>query len=308
MSINENSFLRLSPHVGMFCHSTNIGVVFSGNEIFLIDSGQSEEDGKFIAETLQVLFPGKKIKAVIHTHSHADHCGGSLYLKKNCGAQLWASAEAARIMEIPALTGAIYCGGALLKEFDIPQFTPQPIFSDRILGEETIMADDVSMTFYFLPGHFFGQIGILVRDISCGTLSFFLGDSFFGAELLNKTWIPFLCNQKEFRQSVRKIASIKSDFYIPGHGSKCTLEAINALAEINIMVTYEFESLILKKIREGFCTTELLLKAVADYSSIKMKVVPFYLIGATLRSYLSCMEHEGKIRCEIIDNKLFWRI
>ena len=86
-------------------------------------------------------------------------------------------------------------------------------------------------------------------------------------------------------------------------GSKCTFATINAFAEINIMVTYEFESLILKKIKEGFRTTEELLKAIADYSSIKMKVVPFYLIGTTLRSYLSCLEHEGQIACEIIDNK-----
>mgnify|MGYP002706339914 FL=1 len=308
MAINEKSFVKLSANVGMFCHSTNIGVVFSNDEIFLIDSGQSEEDGKLIVETLSSLFPEKKIKAVIQTHSHADHCGGSLYLKKNLETQIWASAESARIMEVPAIIGAIYCGGVSLKEFDIPQFMPpEPIFTDRILTEEKIELDDVFISFYFLPGHFFDQIGILVQDKSDGIKSFFLGDSFFGIELLKKTWIPFLCNQKDFRKSVRKIASIKSDFYIPGHGSKCTFATINAFAEINIMVTYEFESLILKKIKEGFRTTEELLKAIADYSSIKMKVVPFYLIGTTLRSYLSCLEHEGQIACEIIDNKLIWR-
>ena len=128
----------------MFCHSTNIGVVFSNDEIFLIDSGQSEEDGKLIAETLSSLFPEKKIKAVIQTHSHADHCGGSLYLKKNLETQIWASAESARIMEVPAIIGAIYCGGVSLKEFDIPQFMPpEPIFTDRILTEEKIELDDV---------------------------------------------------------------------------------------------------------------------------------------------------------------------
>lgn len=60
MAINEKSFVKLSANVGMFCHSTNIGVVFSNDEIFLIDSGQSEEDGKLIAETLSSLFPEKK--------------------------------------------------------------------------------------------------------------------------------------------------------------------------------------------------------------------------------------------------------
>ena len=29
MAINEKSFVKLSANVGMFCHSTNIGVVFS---------------------------------------------------------------------------------------------------------------------------------------------------------------------------------------------------------------------------------------------------------------------------------------
>ena len=75
-------------------------------------------------------------------------------------------------MEVPAIIGAIYCGGVSLKEFDIPQFMPpEPIFTDRILTEEKIELDDVFISFYFLPGHFFDQIGILVQDKSDGIKS-----------------------------------------------------------------------------------------------------------------------------------------
>ncbi len=308
MAVSENSFEMISKNVGMFRHSTNIGVVFNNEEIFLIDSGPAESDGKNVVDTLQKLFPQKKIKTIIQTHSHADHCSGASIIKKMTNASVWASNESAKIMEVPNLVASIYCGGNPLKELLIPEFTlPKPVIIDRIVGEEKVQLDKVDLEFYFLPGHFFDQIGILVLDKEDSKKVFFLGDSFFGIELLKRTWIPFMCDQKEFRKSVRKIENIKSDFYIPAHGSSCTKETITAYAEINIMVTYEFESLILKKIDEGFCTLEELLKAVANYSSIKLKIIPYFLIRTTLQSYLSCMEQEGVLDCEIIENKLIWK-
>lgn len=308
MAINKDSFVRLSQHIGMFSHSTNIGVVLNGSKVFLIDSGPSEEDGKLAAETAAALFPGTEIAAVIHTHAHADHCSGSLHLKKIPGVQFWASAESARILEIPTAVPAIYCGGTAVAEFDIPQFTlSEPIHTDRIIGGEEIELSDVSLRFIPLSGHFFGQTGILVQDRESGTRALFTGDGLFGIELLNKTWIPFLCNQTEFRHSVRRIEAEKADVYIPGHGSRLTSQTIQACAEMNILVTYEFESLILKMIDKGLHQAEDILKGIADYAGIMLKVIPFYLIGTTLRSYLSCMEHEGVLFCEIKENRLIWK-
>lgn len=308
MAIDEASFERLSQHIGMFRHSTNIGVILSGGKIFLIDSGPSKEDGKRAEEALSSLFPGAKIAAVIHTHSHADHCSGSLYLKSIPGVQFWASAQSARIMEIPSAVPSLYCGGTAVAEFDDPQFTlPEPVRTDRITGDEEADLEDVTLQFISLPGHFFGQTGILARDKKSGTRALFAGDSLFGAELLSRTWIPFMISQTEFRNSVRKIESVQADAYIPGHGSRLDSESIHACAEMNILVTYEFESLILKIIGTGLRRTEDILKDIADYAGIRLKVIPFYLIGTTLRSYLSCMEHEGKVSCEIKENKLIWK-
>ncbi len=308
MPLSEASYQKLSSHVGMFKHDTNIGVISSNDGLYLIDSGQFDEEGRLLVETLSTLFPGKPIKAVIQTHSHGDHSGGSPYIKEKAKAEIWASLEDACLMEVPAAITAIYCGGRAVKEFDVPQFSPKTnVKTDRILSEEKIDLGETDLSIFFLPGHFFDQIGILVHDKTDEKKIFFLGDSFFGIELLNKTWIPFISNPKDFRSSVKLIEKTPADFYIPGHGSLCTPETLSAYAEMNIMVTHEFESLILKKINEGKNTSEELLKAIADYSEIKLKVVPFFLIRTTLNCYLSCMQREGKISCQISENRLIWK-
>jgi glyoxylase-like metal-dependent hydrolase (beta-lactamase superfamily II) len=308
MALTEKSFKRLSEHLGFFSHSTNVGAIFSGAEIFLTDSGAGEDDGIQLEKICRALFCEKKITNIFHTHCHADHCSGSIHFQKNPEIKLWSTNFSSHLMQVPSSVTSIYCGGKTISEFEIPQFRlSSPIRTDRIISEEEIDFQDVKLKFIFLPGHFFDQAGILAEDKSDGTKAFFLGDGFFGMELLKKTWIPFMTNPEKFRESVKKIESVSADFYVPGHGSVCTAQNIHAAAEINQMVTYEMESLILKSMEKGFCRTEEILKQVADYSGIRMKIIPFHLIGTTLKSYLACMEKQGKIFCEIQDNELAWR-
>ena len=53
-------------------------------------------------------------------------------------------------------------------------------------------------------------------------------------------------------------------------------------------------------------TTEQILKAVADRNGIRLGLSQYVLIGCTLRSYLSSLSDEGKIKYEISDNMMYW--
>ena len=311
MAVSEKTFSLLSSRVGLFHHDTNIGVVLADSGIVLVDSGPTEEDGKLAVSALVTLFPDRKVIASVQTHPHGDHCSGSLWLEQ-AGVEIWASQETAAVMQVPTAVTAVYCGGRAVEQFDIPAFTLRaPVHTARILGEEPINLGGVSLQAVSLPGHFFGQTGVLVSEDTSGKESskrvFFLGDALFGEELLSKTWIPFMTDPAAFRESAAKIAATPADFYVPAHGKPCNKTQINACVEMNQMTTLEVEALLLRILGESPRTAEELLKAVADFSSIKLKVIPYFLITTTLNSYLASLQHEGKVSCEIADNRLFWK-
>ena len=306
MAVSEKTFSLLSERVGLFCHDTNIGVVLGDEGIMLVDSGPTEEDGQLAVSALATLFPDKKVTASVQTHPHGDHCSGSLWLEQ-AGVEIWASAETAAVMQVPSSVTAVYCGGRAVEQFDIPAFTLRaPVHTARVLGEKPIDLGGVSLKAIDLPGHFFGQTGVLVSEDTSGKRVFFLGDALFGEELLSKTWIPFMTDPAAFRESAAKIAATPADFYIPAHGKPCNKTQINACVEMNQMTTLEVEALLLRILGEGPRTAEELLKAVADFSSIKLKVILYYLITTTLNSYLASLQHEDKVYCEITNNRLLW--
>ena len=74
--------------MGYFPHRTNVGLVESEDGLYIIDTGDCELDGKDIIESCMVLFPEKKIKAILNTHSHLDHSGGNFYITNHTDAQI----------------------------------------------------------------------------------------------------------------------------------------------------------------------------------------------------------------------------
>ncbi len=307
--IAKGAFQRLTEHVGYFKGSTNAGLVDSGSALFLIDSGDCQGDGEALAESIRELFPGKPLKAVINTHGHSDHCGGNLALKGEFACEVWSPATESIFVEHPALALDIYWGGRHPGGKDIPAFRaipPCPV--DRRLGEELIDEGAVSFKTVPLPGHFYDQLGIVVTDRSSGEQVYFMGDAFFGIEMIKRYWIPFMQDPLLFRESVSKIAEEGADYFVPSHGRPFGRDRLPAMAELNIIMTLEAESLILKIVRRAPATSEEILKAVADYAGLDMKLSQYVLIGSTLRSYLSRLSCEGKLNYTMEGNRLLWTL
>ena len=174
---------------------------------------------------------------------------------------------------------------------------------DTILNMGSIQFTPIS-----LPGHYYGQEGFLVNDTENNKKVFFLGDALFGMQMLKKYWIPYMIDPNIFLQSLKKVASIDADYYVPGHGEIYTRENLNAIIEMNVMVVLETRSLLLKLLDKTAMTHEELLESVADFSGIDLHLSQFVLIGSTLRSYLSCLKDEGLVICYIEDNRLLWKL
>ena len=310
MAVNLNKYQQITKNIGLIADGTNVGVIQTENGIILVDAGGTSETGKAIMETVHQFFPDKEITGIFLTHAHTDHVGGLTYILEHCNPTGYAGKVTASFLEVPQATAMIYAGGKPCKVMRTTEFLMDiPVKTDFIL-EENISIDigGISVRIIDLPGHCPGMTGFIFSDNEAGKKVFFLGDAFFGMKMLKKIWIPFILDPADFRDSVMKIEQTNADFFIPGHGEVCTIETAGCVAEHNIMITYEFEDLILKLIKSGCNEISRILESTANYAGMKLKATNYYLIMTTLKSYMASLEEEEQIESYMENNALLWRL
>ena len=89
---------------------TNIGIYRNDNQVILIDSGNDETAGRKIFRLLEK--EDWNLKAIINTHSNADHIGGNNYLQKKTGCGIMATSIERTFIEHPHLE-PLFLWGAL---------------------------------------------------------------------------------------------------------------------------------------------------------------------------------------------------
>ena len=303
----KRTFRKLTENIGCFTGSTNVGLVSSGPALFLIDSGDYEEDGAALVSLIRDLFPGKKVRAIINTHGHSDHCGGNPALKEAFSCEVWAPETESIFIENPSVPLDIYWGGRHPSGINIPAFRAiKPCEVEGLLSEGEMDEGNVSFKMISLPGHFYDQLGVVVTDKSGGKKACFMGDAFFGLEMIKKYWIPFMQDPLLFRESVSRIEGEDADFFIPSHGNMFGRDKLPAMAEMNKLMTLEAESLVLRIVRKAPATCDEILKEVADFAGLDMKLSQYVLIGSTIRSYISRLCNDGKLTYRMEGNRLLW--
>ena len=312
MSVTSEQLLKLSEHIFYLSMPTNLGFVRFFDEagedcIYLIDSGNDETTGARILDFIRGNFPGARLKAIINTHSHADHCGGNSFLVRETGCQVWSSRGEAYLMEFPDIETQLVWGGTPIHDIRSKYLLAKPCRVTRVFdGEEEIYLScregKIKLNVFALPGHYVDQVGFLLTDTDEKRVMF-AGDVLSGRNSIKKHWIQYLLDETETKKSLLKISSIDADFYVPGHGD--VVDNIEGIAELNLLAILETENMILDELKSRK-TMEELLKAVADRSGISLKTSQFCLIGSTLRSYVTGLYEAGKIDYVIEDNRMYW--
>jgi len=127
------------------CGISAILITGSAGDI-LIDGGP-EAAAPLIARNIQRLgFNLRDVKILLHSHEHFDHVGGIARLQQLTGAQLYASAAAAKVLE-SGIAGAGDPQQGIGKPFP-------PARVDRIVGDgEQVRLGNVVLTAVATPGH-----------------------------------------------------------------------------------------------------------------------------------------------------------
>lgn len=272
---------------------TNIGVYkINEKEVYIIDSGNDKDAGKKILKIIEE--QGWSVKGIISTHSNADHIGGNKVIQDRTGCKILAHNIEKSFTEYPILETSFLYGGYPFKELRnkfllAKESTVTPIENNLPEGLEYIV----------LKGHFFDMVGIKTSDNV-----YFLADSLFSKETIEKYHLFFIYDVKEYLETLKKLKELNGKLYIPSH-----CEATNNINELIELNKNKIEEICCKILEycEKEVTFEEILKYIFDEYNLIMNPNQYVLIGSTIKSYLSYLYDEGKIIYEFKENRMIWK-
>ncbi len=280
-----------------------------GTAVYLVDSGGSAADGERVYAALERLFPedegGFQLKAVINTHSHADHSGGNAALRRKTGCGIMATAGEKGSLENPETQPALAWGGRPLPELRTDYYKCEKSDVTDVIsaGAHIALAGGARIDFTALPGHYFDMIGVICTE-SDGRRVIFTGDAVFGRGSILKYWIPFLYDVRAFKRTLDRLCGMRAFRFVPSHGEP--VARIEETAELNKIAVLSTETCILNILKRHPATQEEILAEAAAMNGIRLALPQFVLIGCTLRSYLTYLYEEHKIRFTLEDNRMLW--
>ena len=274
-------------------NATNIGIYkIDENNVYLIDTGNDKDAGKKILKIIDA--QGWNVKGIISTHSNADHIGGNKLIQDRTGCPVYAYGMEKCFTEYPIMEPAFLFAGYPIKELK----------NKFLLAKESVVTDinynlPEGLEYFSLKGHYFDMIGIKTDDDI-----YFLADSLVSEETVKKYHLFFLYDVREYLNTLDFLSTLNGKLYIASH---CEVTdniepIINANREKIEEICNTICSLCVSEI-----TFEDILQKIFNHYGLIMNANQYVLIGSTVRSYLSYLYEEGKIKFEFRNNKMIWK-
>jgi len=276
-------------------NNTNIGIYkINDNDIYLIDTGNDKDAGRKILKIVRE--QGWNIKGIINTHSNADHIGGNKFIQDRTDSIVLASSIEDSFVKYPKLEAAFLYGGFPIEELN-NKFLKASESKVKLI-EDTDLPE--GLEYFKLSGHFFNMIGIKTSDDV-----YFLGDSLFSAETINKYHVFFIYDVAGFLNTLDFLEGLEGKLFIPSHVE--ALENISELININRNKIYEIINVILDYVNIAH-TLEEILKYVFDKYELILNMNQYVLVGSTIKSYLAYLCNEKKLVYKFQDNRLYFEV
>lgn len=273
-------------------NATNIGVYkIDANNVYLIDTGNDKDAGKKILNIINE--QGWTVKGIINTHSNADHIGGNKLIQERTNCQVLSHNLECSFVQYPILESSFLYGGYPFKD----------IRNKFLLAQASNVVELANnlpkgLEYFDLKGHFFNMVGIKTSDNV-----YFLADSLFSEETINKYHLFFIYDVKEFLSTLAYLSTLDGKLFIPSHCEATT--DISSLINLNSQKVQEIITKIYNICSEEK-TFENILKYMFDEYKLTMNANQYILVGSTIKSYLSYLKDENKLTFEFKDNQMFW--
>lgn len=261
-------------------------------DVYLIDSGNDKDAGRKVRKILSE--NGWNLKGIINTHSNADHIGGNKYLQQQTGCKIFADGIEAAFTRHPILEPSFLYGGYPCKDLR-HKFL---LASESDVSEITDSDFPKELEVIPLHGHFFDMIGIRTPDDVM-----FLADCISSKSTLEKYQITFIYDVAEYLNTLDKVESMKAAMFVPAHSD--VTSDITGIVQLNRQKVFDISNNIQSILKTPMCFEEL-LKQLFDEYGLVMNFEQYVLAGSTVRSYLSWLKDNEKIKAVFTDNLLLW--
>lgn len=187
-------------------------ILITGTDGHILIDGGTEAGADLIANNIRELgFRLGDVKFLLHSHEHFDHVGGIARLQQLTGAQLVASAPAAKVFE----TGTAGVGdpqAGMHKPFPSAKV-------DRVIGDrQTVRLGNLMLTAVATPGHTPGAL--TWHWVSCDggvCRSIVYADSLSPVSRDNYRFSDHPEYAAAFRASIAKVAALDCDILVTPH-------------------------------------------------------------------------------------------
>lgn len=273
---------------------TNIGIYKLDDEkVCLIDTGNDKESGRKILKIINE--QNWQVECIINTHSNADHVGGNKFIQDRTNCKILSSKKETAIINNPELEPALLYGAMPLNELN----------NKFLLAKESdcqVIDNNLpeGLEYFTLKGHFIDMIGIKTSDNI-----YFLGDSIFSEETINKYHIFFIYDVEKYLQTLDFLETLNGTFYIPSHVKPLT--DLKELIKLNKNKINEICNAILNACQNPI-TTEEIIKNIFDTYNLEININQYALLGSTIKSYLTYLNNQNRVEYFFKDNLLYWLI